>query len=268
ISAKRTFGAASRSSPSLRWNSSRYSSGTRPTSRNESTCPSFMAAPFIVPRAVTICSAASMWRRSSATCLPLSSRAMLAAWVPSWRVPWPAARRAMRAVRTMRDVGIRSLAIAGMVSGRGRRARRWRRLRRGGGRLRRGGRRRRRGLGRRRRRGGGRARRRRLGRRLAGGRRGRRRRRGVVLGLPAEERRRVAVAPHALAGDQLRDGDEGHGGHERDKPGDEREPPLAAGEPAALVDGALRRGVRQRLQLLDRGRGERVERLLWRRLED
>ena len=33
MSEKRTFGAASRSSPSLRWNSSRYSSGTRPTSR-------------------------------------------------------------------------------------------------------------------------------------------------------------------------------------------------------------------------------------------
>ena len=69
MSAKRTFGAASRSSPSLRWNSSRYSSGTRPTSRNESTWPSFIAAPFIVPSAVTICSAASMWRRSSAAWL-------------------------------------------------------------------------------------------------------------------------------------------------------------------------------------------------------
>ena len=67
ISLKETFGAASRSAASLCWNSSRYSSGTRPTSRNDSTCPSFMAAPFIVPSAVTICSAASIWRFSKAT---------------------------------------------------------------------------------------------------------------------------------------------------------------------------------------------------------
>ena len=52
MSSKRTFGAASRSSPSLRWNSSRCSSGTRPTSRNDITWPSFIAAPFIVPSAV------------------------------------------------------------------------------------------------------------------------------------------------------------------------------------------------------------------------
>ena len=74
MSSKRTFGAASRSSPSLRWNSSRYSSGTRPTSRNDITWPSFIAAPFIVPSAATICSAASRWRRSSAACLPSSER--------------------------------------------------------------------------------------------------------------------------------------------------------------------------------------------------
>ena len=127
MSAKRTLGAASRSSPSLRWNSSRYSSGTRPTSRNESTWPSFIAAPFIVPSAVTICSAASRWRRSSASCLPCSPRVRLAACVPSWRAPWPAARPAMRAVRATREVGMRSFGIAGMVSGRGRRARRGRR---------------------------------------------------------------------------------------------------------------------------------------------
>ena len=112
MSAKRTFGAASRSSPSLRWNSSRYSSGTSPTSRKESTWPSFMAAPFIVPSAATICSAASRWRRSSAAWLPRSSRVRFAAWVPSRRVPWPAASRATRAVRAIRDVGMRSLAMA------------------------------------------------------------------------------------------------------------------------------------------------------------
>ena len=60
--------------PSLRWNSSRCSSGTSPTSRKLITCPSFIAAPFIVPSAATICSAASRWRRSSA-----ASRALLGA---------------------------------------------------------------------------------------------------------------------------------------------------------------------------------------------
>ena len=111
MSEKRTFGAASRSSPSLRWNSSRYSSGTRPTSRNDITWPSFIAAPFIVPSAETICSAASMWRRSSAFCLPSSPRARLVVAVPSWRAAWPAARPVTRAVREMREVGIRSLAM-------------------------------------------------------------------------------------------------------------------------------------------------------------
>ena len=43
------------------------------------TCPSFIAAPFIVPRAATICSAASRLRRSSAACLPSSPRPRLAA---------------------------------------------------------------------------------------------------------------------------------------------------------------------------------------------
>src|SRR4028118_1550286 len=62
MSLKPTLGAASRSSASLAWNSSRNSSGTRPTSRNDMTWPSFIAAPFIVPRAATISSAVSRWR--------------------------------------------------------------------------------------------------------------------------------------------------------------------------------------------------------------
>jgi hypothetical protein len=82
MSLKRTLGAASRSAPSLRWNSSRYSSGTRPTSRNDSTWPSFIAAPFIVPSAVTICSAVSTCRRSSARVLASSPRARFATRVP------------------------------------------------------------------------------------------------------------------------------------------------------------------------------------------
>ena len=111
MSEKRTFGAASRSSPSLRWNSSRCSSGTSPTSRKLITWPSFIAAPFIVPSAATICSAASRLRRSSAACLPSSERPRLAARVPRWRAACPAARPDTRAVRATREVGIRSLAI-------------------------------------------------------------------------------------------------------------------------------------------------------------
>ena len=59
MSLKSTLGAASRNAASFVWNSSRYSSGTRPTSRNDITWPSFIAAPFIVPSAATICSAVS-----------------------------------------------------------------------------------------------------------------------------------------------------------------------------------------------------------------
>src|SRR5829696_3706767 len=110
MSEKRTFGAASRSWPSLRWNSSRCSSGTRPTSRKLMTCPSFIAAPFIVPSAATICSAASRLRFSSAAWRPSSPRPRFAARVPSWRAAWPAARPDTRAVRAMREVGMRSLA--------------------------------------------------------------------------------------------------------------------------------------------------------------
>src|SRR4051812_15868309 len=105
MSLKSTFGAASRSAASLCWNSSRYSSGTRPTSRKLMTCPSFIAAPFIVPRTATICSAVSIWRRSSALARSSSSRPTFAARVPSCLAPSPAASRPMRAARAQREVG-------------------------------------------------------------------------------------------------------------------------------------------------------------------
>ncbi len=108
---KLTFGAASRSAPSLRWNSSRCSSGTSPTSRKLITCPSFIAAPFIVPSAVTICSAASTWRRSSAALRPSSERVTFAARVPRCRAACPAASVDTFAVREIREVGILSFAI-------------------------------------------------------------------------------------------------------------------------------------------------------------
>src|SRR4051812_1034510 len=111
MSLKETLGAASRSAASLAWNSSRYSSGTRPTSRKLITWPSFIAAPFMVPRAATICSAVSTWRLARARSAASSERATLAARVAACLVPWVAASRPMRAARDQRDVGIRSLAI-------------------------------------------------------------------------------------------------------------------------------------------------------------
>src|SRR4051794_35863225 len=112
MSLKDTFGAASRSSASLAWKSSRNSSGTRPTSRNDRTWPSFIAAPFIVPSTATICSAASIWRFSSAARPFSSSRVRFAARVPSWRAACPAASVPTRDSRRMRDVGIGSFSRA------------------------------------------------------------------------------------------------------------------------------------------------------------
>ena len=76
------------------------------------TWPSFIAAPFIVPSAATICSAVSIWRRSSACARSSSSRVTLAARVPSCRAACPAASRPTRAARDQREVGSPSLAIA------------------------------------------------------------------------------------------------------------------------------------------------------------
>jgi hypothetical protein len=83
MSLKPTFGAASRSFASFFWNSSRWSSGTRPTSRNDSTCPSFIAAPFMVPSTSTICSAVSTWRFSSAAVDASSERTTFTVFVPA-----------------------------------------------------------------------------------------------------------------------------------------------------------------------------------------
>src|SRR4051812_9510631 len=108
MSLKATFGAASRNSASFAWNSSRYSSGTRPTSRNDMTWPSFIAAPFIVPSAATICSAVSSWRRARARCLPSSERATFVARVPICLAACVAASRPTFEDRLRREVGIAS----------------------------------------------------------------------------------------------------------------------------------------------------------------
>src|SRR6266566_513966 len=112
ICLKETVGAASRSLASSCWNSSRYCSGTRPTSRKDITWPSFIAAPFIVPSAATICLAVSSWRRAMASSDACSERATLAARVPNCFIASLAARLATVAVRRTREVGIFSLSRA------------------------------------------------------------------------------------------------------------------------------------------------------------
>src|SRR4051794_21181919 len=117
MSLNETFGAASRSSASLAWNASWCSGGTSPTSRKLMTCPSFIAAPFIVPSAATICSAVSICRFSSACARSSSSRVKFAARVPSCLAPCPAASLPTRAARAHREVGRFSFATRGSLRG-------------------------------------------------------------------------------------------------------------------------------------------------------
>ena len=112
MSQKVTVGAASRSAASLRWNSSRYSSGTSPMSRNDITCPTFIAAPFIVPRAVDDLLGRLDVAPLEATWRPSLVRATFAAWVPACRIACPAASPPILAVRPTREVGILSFATA------------------------------------------------------------------------------------------------------------------------------------------------------------
>ena len=105
ICLKETVGAASRSFASSCWNSSRYSSGTSPTSRKDITWPSFIAAPFIVPSTDTICFAVSTCRRASASWPACSPRVTLAARVPNCLTVSVAASFPTVAVRRTLDVG-------------------------------------------------------------------------------------------------------------------------------------------------------------------
>ncbi len=105
ICLKATVGAASRSFASSAWNSSRYCSSTRPTSRKDITWPSFIAAPFIVPSTATICLAVSSWRRANASWLACSPRVTFAARVPNCLTVSVAASFPTVAVRRTRDVG-------------------------------------------------------------------------------------------------------------------------------------------------------------------
>ena len=111
ISSKLTLGAASRRIASFAWKRSRCSGGTIPRSTKESTWPSFIAAPFMPPSTVTICSAASSCRRSIAASARSSERVMLAVRVPACLTAWPAAAAPTRANRPSRPVGTRSATL-------------------------------------------------------------------------------------------------------------------------------------------------------------
>ena len=105
ISAKPTAGAESRSEASVARTSSRYSGGTASRSATESTWPAFIAAPFMPPRTRTICWAASIWRRPSASLASPASGSRLAARVPAYLAASVAARRPSAAVRRRREEG-------------------------------------------------------------------------------------------------------------------------------------------------------------------
>ncbi len=76
------------------------------------TCPSFIAAPFIVPSTATICLAVSSWRRASASSAASSPRVTFAARVPNCFTASLAASVATVAVRRTREVGIFSLCAS------------------------------------------------------------------------------------------------------------------------------------------------------------
>jgi hypothetical protein len=76
-------GAEVRSSPSFSWYISAYSGGRNSVSMNEASCPIFIAAPFIVPSASTIRSAASRCRASSFSSADSFDRTRFAAFVPA-----------------------------------------------------------------------------------------------------------------------------------------------------------------------------------------
>ena len=96
-----------------------------------------------------------------------------------------------------------------------------------------------------------------------GGRRGRRRRRVGLRRRAAAEEGRAALRADGAARDELGRGEGEGDGREGDEARGERELPLAPGERLAVVQGRGRPGrLRQRVELLRRRRGERVERLV------
>src|SRR3954465_14915845 len=86
-------------------------------SRKLMTCPSFIAAPFIVPSAATICSAVSICRFSSACARSSSSLVTFATRVPSCLAPCPAASLPTRAARAHLEVGRFSFATRASLRG-------------------------------------------------------------------------------------------------------------------------------------------------------
>ena len=80
------------------------------------TWPSFIAAPFIVPSAATICSAVSSWRLASAFSRPASPRATFVARVPICLAACVAASRPTFDERLRRDVGMASFLATTSVA--------------------------------------------------------------------------------------------------------------------------------------------------------
>ena len=98
-----TLGAESRSSARRRWMRSACSSSMPGSSTVESTCPIFIAAPFIRPSWTTICSTTSAVRFDCARRRASSERTLSSAWPPAIRAPWPATSPPRRAVRRVRE---------------------------------------------------------------------------------------------------------------------------------------------------------------------
>ena len=71
----------------------------------ESTCPIFIAAPFISPSRATSSFAVAMARSPCLASACSSERKALAARIPAQRAPCPATRPPRRAVRATREVG-------------------------------------------------------------------------------------------------------------------------------------------------------------------
>ena len=98
-------GTSSRSAASVCLNSSRSDSGIAVKSTVESTCPTFIAAPRIVPSCLTSSRAVAAALSPVAASAASSERRALAARVPAHRRPWPATRPPKRVVRAIRLVG-------------------------------------------------------------------------------------------------------------------------------------------------------------------
>ncbi len=98
-----TDGALSRSSARRRWMRSEPSTSMPGNSIVESTWPTFIAAPFMRPSWMTICSITSAVRLAWAFSRASSERTRSSARPPAIRPPWAATRLPRRVVRRSRE---------------------------------------------------------------------------------------------------------------------------------------------------------------------